>query len=158
MQVASSSSSTTDSAPGSQSNTGHGKSTPRAQTISAQANSPPGSQVHSSLTAGSTTRGRKSRAQTKWPEDRVVATGIDEEGYPTPDAATDRFVMICGLIARERVSINRRLEDLTADEKMGLFAVLKEKVEYPANLSQAQVDKAMKKAMSRITSLQRRFK
>ena len=72
-----------------------------------------------------------------------------------PDAARDRFVLLCGLIARERVSINRKLEDLTYDEKKALFTALQEKLEYPANLSTADLNKVMKADMSEITTLQR---
>ncbi|CAO2146142.1 unnamed protein product [Urochloa humidicola] len=80
-------------------------------------NSTPGSQVHSSHTAGSSTRAREPRTQTKWPEDRLAASGIDAEGWLIPDSARDRFVLVCGLIARERVSINRKVKDLTEHER-----------------------------------------
>ena len=73
----------------------------------------------------------------------MTATGLDEQGWPTPDAARDRFVLVCGLIARERVSINTKLEDLTLDEKNELFTVLEEKLEYPANLSTTDHNKAI---------------
>ena len=70
----------------------------------------------------------------------------------------DIFVLVCGLIARERVSINTKLEDLTLDEKKELCTVLKEKLEYPANLSAANRNKAIKSAMKQIASLQPQFK
>jgi hypothetical protein len=47
----------------------------------------------------------------------LIATGLDEKFWPTLDAARERFVLVCGLIARERVSINRKLEDLSPIEK-----------------------------------------
>jgi hypothetical protein len=86
----------------------------------------PSSQAHSAQTAASSTRSRGSRTQTKWPEDKLTATGLD--------AARERFVLVCGLIARERVSINRKLEDLSPIQKEQLFKALLEKLEYPANL------------------------
>jgi hypothetical protein len=70
------------------------------------------SQGHSAQTAGSSTRSRTSRTQTKWPEDKLTATRLDANFWPTPDAARDIFVLVCGLIARERVSINKAVDDL----------------------------------------------
>ncbi|PVH33772.1 hypothetical protein PAHAL_8G062200 [Panicum hallii] len=116
------------------------------------------SQAHSAQTAASSTRTRGSRTQTKWPEDKLTATGLDEKFWPTPDAARERFVLVCGLIARERVSINRKLEDLSPVEKEQLFEALLEKLEYPANLEPTVRNKAIKAAMSEIATLQRRFK
>ncbi|KAG2550372.1 hypothetical protein PVAP13_9KG346964 [Panicum virgatum] len=127
-------------------------------TQGANLNSAAASQAHSSQTAESTTRARKSRTQTKWPEDKVTVTGLDEQGWPTPDAARERFVLVCGLIARERVSINVKVEDLTPETRRDLFTVLEEKLEYPANLSIVARDKAIKSAMKEIALLQRRFK
>ena len=86
------------------------------------------------------------------------ATGLDEQGWPTPDAARERFVLVCGLIARERVSINVTVEDLTPEMRRDMFTVLEEKLEYPANLSTAARNKAIKSAMKEIALLQRRFK
>ena len=88
----------------------------------------------------------------------MTATGLDEQGWPTPDAARERFILVCGLIARERVSINVTVEDLTPETRRDLFTVLEEKLEYPVNLSTAARDKAIKSAMKKIASLQRRFK
>ncbi|CAN6362706.1 unnamed protein product [Urochloa humidicola] len=123
-----------------------------------QIESTPGSQAHSAHTAGSSTRARRPRTQTKWPEDWMVATRIDDNGWPTPDSVRERFVLLCGLIGRERMSINRKGEDLTDDEKTELFGALEEKLQYPTNLSEADRIKAFKKAMSEIMILQRRFK
>ena len=75
-----------------------------------------------------------------------------------PDAARERFVLVCGLIARERVSINVKVEDLTPETRRDLFTILEKKLEYPANLSIAARDKAIKSAMKEIALLQRRFK
>jgi hypothetical protein len=61
----------------------------------------------------SSTRSCGSRTQTKWPEDKLPATKLDAIFWPTPDAARDRFVLVCGLIARERLSINKVVDDLS---------------------------------------------
>jgi hypothetical protein len=42
--------------------------------------------------------------------------------------------LICGLIAQERVSINKAVDDLSPIEKDHLFTVLEEKLDYLANL------------------------
>jgi hypothetical protein len=70
----------------------------------------------------------------------------------------DRFVLVCGLIAQERVSINKAVDDLSPIEKDHLFTVLEEKVDYPANLEESVRKKAVKAAISHIGTLQRRFK
>jgi hypothetical protein len=49
------------------------------------------SQGHSAHSAASSTRSRGSRTQTKWPEDKLTATGLDANFWPTPDVARDRF-------------------------------------------------------------------
>ena len=88
----------------------------------------------------------------------MTATGLDDQGWPTPDAVRDIFVLVCGLIARERVSINTKLEDLTLDDKNELFTVLEKKLEYSANMSIVDRNKAIKSAMDEIASLQQRLK
>ena len=120
-----------------------------------QANSAPASQAHSSHTARSSTRARRSRTQTKWPEHNITATGLDDHGWPTPDIVRDSFVLVCGLIAQERLSINKKLEDLTLDEKKELFTGLEQKLEYPAKLSTSDHKKASKAAMKEIQGPQR---
>jgi hypothetical protein len=49
-----------------------------------------------------------------------------------PSAARDRFVLVCGLIAWKRVSINKGVDDLSPIEKDHLFTVLEEKLDYQA--------------------------
>jgi hypothetical protein len=88
----------------------------------------------------------------------LSATGLDANFWPTPDAARDRFVLVCGLIARERVSINKVVDDLSPIEKDHLFKILEEKLDYPANLEESIRKKAVKVAISHIGTLQRRFK
>jgi hypothetical protein len=66
--------------------------------------------------------------------------------------------LVCGLIARERVSINKAVDDLSPIEKDYLFTVLEEKLEYPANLEEFVRKKVVKVAISKIGTLQRRFK
>jgi hypothetical protein len=88
----------------------------------------------------------------------LTATGLDANFWPTPDAARDRFVLVCGLIARERVSINKVVDDLSPIEKDHLFIVLEEKLDYPVNLEESVRKKAVKTAISQIGTLQRQFK
>jgi hypothetical protein len=87
----------------------------------------------------------------------LTATRLDANFLPTPAAARDRFVLVCGLIARERVSINKAVDDLSAIEKDHLFIVLEEKLDYPVNLEESVRKKAVKEAISEIGTLQRRF-
>jgi hypothetical protein len=96
--------------------------------------------------------------QTKWPEDKLTATGLDANFWPTLDAARDRFVLVCGLIAWERVSINKAVDDLSPIKKDHLFIVLDEKLDYPDNLVECVRKKVVKAAISEIGTLQRWFK
>jgi hypothetical protein len=88
----------------------------------------------------------------------LTGTGLDANFWPTPDAARDRFVLVYGLIAWERVSINKAIEDLSPIEKDHLFTVLQEKLDYPANLEESVCKNAVKAAISQIGTLQQRFK
>jgi hypothetical protein len=88
----------------------------------------------------------------------LTATGLDANFWPTPDAARDRFLLVYGLITRERVSINKAGHDLSPIEKDHLFTVLEEKLDYPANLEESIRKKAVKAAISEIGTLQWRFK
>jgi hypothetical protein len=88
----------------------------------------------------------------------LTTTGLDANFWPTPDAVRDRFVLVCGLIAWERVSINKAVDDLSPIEKDHLFIVLEEKLDYPANLEESVHKMAVKAAISQIGTLQRRFK
>jgi hypothetical protein len=88
----------------------------------------------------------------------LTATGLDANFWPTPNAVRDRFVLVCGLIARERVSINKAVDDLSLMKKDHLFIVLEEKLDYPANLEESVRKKAVEAAISHIGTLQRRFK
>jgi hypothetical protein len=88
----------------------------------------------------------------------LTATRLDANFWPTPNAARDRFVLVCGLIARERVSINKAVDDLSPIDKNHLFTVLEEKLDYLANLEESVREKAVKEAISQIGTLQRWFK
>jgi hypothetical protein len=88
----------------------------------------------------------------------LTATGLDANFLPTPDAARDRFVLVRGLIARERVSINKAVDDLSPSEKDHMFTVLVEKIDYPANLEESVRKKEVKAVISQIGTLQRRSK
>jgi hypothetical protein len=84
----------------------------------------------------------------------LTATGLDANFWPTPDAVRDRFLLVSGLIARERMSINKAVDDLSPIEKDHLFTALEEKLEYPANLEESACKKAIKAAVSKIGTLQ----
>jgi hypothetical protein len=77
----------------------------------------------------------------------LTATGLDANFWSTPDAARDRFVLVCGLIARDRVSINKAVDDLSPIEKDHLFIVLEEKLDYLVNLEESVRKKAVKAAI-----------
>jgi hypothetical protein len=88
----------------------------------------------------------------------LTATGLDANFWPTPDAVRDRFVLVYGLIARERVSINKAVDDLSPIEKDHLFTVLEEKLDYLANLEESIRKKVINVVISQIGTLQRQFK
>jgi hypothetical protein len=83
----------------------------------------------------------------------LTTTGLDANFWPTPDVARDRFVLVCGLIARGSVSINKVVDDLSPIEKDHLFTALEEKLDYPANLEESICKKAIKAAISQIGTL-----
>jgi hypothetical protein len=60
----------------------------------------------------------------------LTATGLDANFLPTLDAGRDRFVLVCGFISWESVSINKAVDDLSPIEKDHLFTVLEEKQDY----------------------------
>jgi hypothetical protein len=88
----------------------------------------------------------------------LTTIGLDANFWATPDATKDRFVLVCGLIARERVSINKAVDDLSPIEMDHLFIVLEEKLDYPANLEECVRKKAIKAAIPKIGTMQQRFK
>jgi hypothetical protein len=88
----------------------------------------------------------------------LTATGLDANFWLTPDATRDRFVLVYGLITRERVSINKAVDDLSPIVKDHLFTILEEKLDYEANLEESVRKKSVKVAISQIETLQRRFK
>jgi hypothetical protein len=59
----------------------------------------------------------------------LTATGLDANFWPTPNPARYRFVLVCGLIARKRVSINKAVDDLSPIEKDHMFTILEEKLD-----------------------------
>jgi hypothetical protein len=56
--------------------------------------------------------------------------------------------LVCGLIAQDRVPINKAIDDLSPIEKDHLFTVLEEKLDYPANLEESVRNKVVKAAIS----------
>jgi hypothetical protein len=87
----------------------------------------------------------------------LTATGLDTNFCPTLDAVRSRFVLVSGLVARERVSINKAVDDLSPIGKDHLFIVL-EKKDDTANLEEFFHKKAVNVAISEIGTLQWRFK
>ena len=70
-------------------------------TQGANLNSTAASQAYSSQTAGSSTRARKSRTQTKWPEDKVTATGLETKvGLPQMLRGRDSYWSVASLLGR----------------------------------------------------------
>jgi hypothetical protein len=88
----------------------------------------------------------------------LTVTRLDANFWPTPDAARDRFLLVYDPIAREKVSINKVVDDISAIGKDHLFTDLEKKLDYPANLEESVRKKAVKAAISEIGTLQRRFK
>jgi hypothetical protein len=88
----------------------------------------------------------------------LLQLDFDANFWPTPDATRDRFVLVCGIIARERVSINKVVDDLSLIEKEHLLTVLEEKPDYLVNLEKSICKKAVKAAILEIGTLQRQFK
>jgi hypothetical protein len=101
----------------------------------------PSSQGHSSQTAASSTRSHGSRTQTKWPEDKLIATGLDTNFWPTLDAVRDGFVLVCGLINRERVSINKTVDDISPIDDLDIpkNALLPSQLLAPVSSSEEEV-------------------
>jgi hypothetical protein len=87
----------------------------------------------------------------------LTATGLDANFWSTPYVVRDRFVLVCGLIAQERLSINME-NDLSPIEKDHLFTFLEEKLDYPANLEESVREKVVKAAILKIGTFQRWFK
>jgi hypothetical protein len=92
------------------------------------------------------------------PEDKLTATELDANFWPTPNAVRDKFVLVCGLIAWDRVSINKAVDDLSPIKKDHLFTILDEKLDYLANLEESVHTKSDNVAISEIGTLQRWFK
>jgi hypothetical protein len=70
----------------------------------------------------------------------------------------DRFILVYGLLAWERVLINKAVDDLSLIEKEQLFIVLEEKLDLPTNLEESVCKKAFMAAISHIGTLQWWFK
>jgi len=73
--------------------------------------------------------------------DIVKVAGIDGEGFPTNDDGLKRWRLICGLIARQRVGINVKFEDLDDPARQGLFETMKQYLELPEGTSEAQMNR-----------------
>lgn len=108
--------------------------------------------------ACSATRPRKPRSQNKWPTDKVTCQGINADGTPTDKEGLKRFRLLCGLIARQRVGINVKFENLDEAARQSLFDALLEYLDYPENLTPRQRKDAFRAAMKSIAKLHRTFK
>jgi hypothetical protein len=64
----------------------------------------------------------------------LTTTGLDANFWPALEVVRDRFVLVYGVIARERVSTNKAVDELPPIGKDHLFIVLEEKLDYPANM------------------------
>ena len=88
----------------------------------------------------------------------VKVAGIDSDGFPTNDDCLKRWRLICGLIARQRVRINVKFEDLDDPMRQGLFETLKQFLEFPEGTSEAQMNRVREAAWKSIAKLHRHFK
>jgi hypothetical protein len=80
----------------------------------------------------------------------LAVTGFDANFWPTPDAARDKSVLVCGLIARDKVSINKAVDDLSPIKKDHLFIVLEEKLDYLANLEEFVARRQLRQLFQRL--------
>ncbi|RLN11300.1 hypothetical protein C2845_PM09G17730 [Panicum miliaceum] len=108
--------------------------------------------------ACSTSQRRKPRTQTKWPNDVVKVEGIDGEGFPTNDNGLKWWRLIYGLIARQRVGINVKFENVDQPMRQGLFEIMKEYLEFPDGTSEARMNRVRGAALKSIAKLHRHFK
>ncbi|RLN33486.1 hypothetical protein C2845_PM03G30140 [Panicum miliaceum] len=105
-----------------------------------------------------TSQRRKPRTQTKWPNDVVKVEGIDGDGFPTNDNGLKWWRLICGLIARQRVGINVKFEDVDQPTRQGLFEIMKEYLEFLEGTFEAQMNHVRGAALKSIAKLHRHFK
>ncbi|RLN29727.1 hypothetical protein C2845_PM05G21350 [Panicum miliaceum] len=130
-----------------------------SNTSSAQHEEPAHNGTPSGHTAAcSTSQRRKPRTQTKCPSDVVKVKGIDGEGFPTNDNGVKRWRLICGLIARQRVGINVKFEDMDQPTRQGLFKIMKKYLEFPEGTFEAQMNRVIGAALKSIAKLHRHFK
>ena len=108
--------------------------------------------------ACSTSQRRKPRAQTKWPSDNIKVIGIYGDGFQTNDDSLKWWRLICGLIARQRVGINVKFEDVNEPVRLSLFKIMKEYLEFPKGTSEAQMNRVRGVAWKPIAKLHRHFK
>ena len=85
--------------------------------------------------------------------------GIDADGLPTDEKALSRFRRVARLIARERVPLTTKFDDLSDEAKRDLFNnIVKEYLEYPRNMSEHQTITTTNTTMKVIMKLHRSFK
>ena len=88
----------------------------------------------------------------------VKVAGIDSDGFPTNDDCLKWWRLICGLIARQRVGINVKFEDVDEPARQGWFEIMKEYLEFPEGTTEAQMNRTRGAAWKSIAKLHRHFK
>jgi hypothetical protein len=81
---------------------------------------------------------RKARSQMRWPTDVKNVGQVNDDGLPFDNEINTRLSRVCGLAARQRVSLTlERFDDLTKNDKDELFEnSIQADVEYPEQLKQ----------------------
>jgi hypothetical protein len=99
---------------------------------------------------------RKKRSQTTWPSDVKSCGRVNSEAAPEDPSVKVRLGRVCGLAARQRVSLTlEHFDHLSWDDKKNIFANdIQPYVEYPRELH----DKATKHAMKIISKAWRSYK
>jgi hypothetical protein len=71
---------------------------------------------------GAKRRGRAPRTYTKWPSDTTIVTEVNIVGMLVPLTQKQRFRVLAGLIARQKIPLNLPdIKELSNDEKWYLF-------------------------------------
>jgi hypothetical protein len=88
----------------------------------------------------------KTRSQTSWLTDVMSVGEVNDEGLPLDTRVNTRLPRVCGLAARQRVSLTLQgFDELTENEKDELFEnSIQAYVQYPEQLKQKGKKLAMK--------------
>ncbi|RLM74815.1 hypothetical protein C2845_PM15G04030 [Panicum miliaceum] len=93
-----------------------------------------------------------------WPNEVVKVEVINGDGFLTNDNGLKRWRLICGLITRQRVGINVKIEDVDQPTRKGLFEIMKKYLEFPEGTFEAQMNRVRGAALKSIAKLHRHFK